>query len=201
VSRRRSGSFGCCAALRGRRKVLQRPTKRGMDRQLGATTPRADTTGSRALSSAWRQARDEKGDGERRRLYLYGRSAISRSAAHDETRRRHLYLTSVTNKTNGILFKFLNQKLHSAKAFHIPSTMSSSLSCNGNPLVDVRTGARHADGRLSGLWSRHDLKESTRGLWPLWFYSKLNRNKPTKTDRKIYLHGEYISPTRVKFAS
>jgi hypothetical protein len=29
-------------------------------------------------------------------------------------------------------------------------------SCNGNPLVDVRTGAWHADGRLSGLWSRHD---------------------------------------------
>ena len=25
-------------------------------------------------------------------------------------------------KTNGVLFKFLNQKLHSAKAFHIPST-------------------------------------------------------------------------------
>ena len=90
VSRRRSGSFGCCATLRGRRKVLQRPTKRGMDRRLGATTPRADTTGSRALSSAWRQARDEKGDRERRRLYLYSRSAISRSAAHDETRRRHL---------------------------------------------------------------------------------------------------------------
>jgi hypothetical protein len=48
-------------------------------------------------------------------------------------------------------------------------------SCNGNPLVDVRTGARHADGRPSGLWSRHDLKESTRGLWPLWFYSKLQK--------------------------
>jgi hypothetical protein len=39
---------------------------------------------------AWRQARDEKGDRERRRLYLYSRSAISRSTAHDETRRRHL---------------------------------------------------------------------------------------------------------------
>jgi hypothetical protein len=74
-------------------------------------------------------------------------------------------------------------------------------SCNGNPLVDVRTGARHADGRLGGLWSRHGLKKGTRGLWPRWFYSKLNRNKPNKTDRKIYLHGEYISPTRVKFAS
>jgi hypothetical protein len=57
VGRRRSGSFGCCAALRGRREVLKRPTKRGMDRRLGATTPRADTTGSHVLSSAWRQAR------------------------------------------------------------------------------------------------------------------------------------------------
>jgi hypothetical protein len=37
-----------------------------------------------------------------------------------------------------------------------------SLSYNGNPLVDVRTGARHADGRLSGLWSRHGLKKGTR---------------------------------------
>jgi len=30
-----------------------------------------------------------KGDRERRRLYLYSRSAISRSTAHDETKRRH----------------------------------------------------------------------------------------------------------------
>jgi hypothetical protein len=29
------------------------PLKRGMDRRLDATTPRADTTGSSALSSAW----------------------------------------------------------------------------------------------------------------------------------------------------
>jgi hypothetical protein len=38
-------------------------------------------------------------------------------------------------------------------------------------------------------------------LVPRWFYSKLNRNKPNKTDGKIYLHGKYISPTKVKFAS
>jgi hypothetical protein len=30
-------------------------------------------------------------------------------------------------------------------------------SCNDNPLVDVRTGARHADVRLGGLWNRHGL--------------------------------------------
>ena len=72
---------------------------------------------------------------------------------------------------------------------------------NGNPLVDVRTGARHADGRLGGLWNSHCLEEETRGSWPRWFYSKLNRNKPNQTDRKIYLHGKYISPARVKFAS
>jgi hypothetical protein len=41
-------------------------------------------------TDARRQARDEKGDRERRRLFLYIRSAIFRSAAHDETRRRHL---------------------------------------------------------------------------------------------------------------
>ena len=66
------------------------PKNVGWIARLGATTPRADTTGSRTLSSAWRQARDEKGDCERRRLYLYSRSAISRSAEHDEPRRRHL---------------------------------------------------------------------------------------------------------------
>jgi hypothetical protein len=31
-------------------------------------------------------------------------------------------------------------------------------SWNGNPLVDERTGARHADVRLGGLWNRHGLK-------------------------------------------
>ena len=59
-----------------------------------------------------------------------------------------------------------------------------------NHLVDVRTGARHADGRLGGLWNRHCLEEDKRGSWPRWFYSKLNRNKPNKTDGKIYLHGK-----------
>ncbi len=64
-----------------------------------------------------------------------------------------------------------------------------------------RTGARHADGRLGGLWNRHCLEEDKSGSWPRWFYSKLNRNKPNKTDGKTYLHGKYISPTKVKFAS
>jgi hypothetical protein len=27
----------------------------------------------------------------------------------------------------------------------------------------VRTGARHADGRLGGLWNRHCLEEDKRG--------------------------------------
>jgi hypothetical protein len=30
-------------------------------------------------------------------------------------------------------------------------------SCNGNPLVDERTGASHVDVRLGGLWNRHGL--------------------------------------------
>ena len=33
---------------------------------------------------------------------------------------------------------------------------------NDNPLVDVRTGAGHADVRLSGLWNRHVWKKSAR---------------------------------------
>jgi hypothetical protein len=44
-------------------------------------------TGGRAGVSAGER---RKGDRERRRLYLYSRSVISRSTAHDETRRRHL---------------------------------------------------------------------------------------------------------------
>jgi hypothetical protein len=55
-----------------------------------------------------------------------------------------------------------------------------------NPLVDVRTGARHADVRLGGLRNRHCLEEDKRGSWPRWFYSKLNRNKPNKK------YGKYI---------
>jgi hypothetical protein len=34
--------------------------------------------------------------------------------------------------------------------------------CDGNPLVDVRTGAGHADVRLGGLWNRHVWKKDTR---------------------------------------
>ena len=33
---------------------------------------------------------------------------------------------------------------------------------NDNPLVDVRTGAGHADVRLGGLWNRHCLEKDTR---------------------------------------
>jgi hypothetical protein len=36
------------------------------------------------------------------------------------------------------------------------------MTCNGNPLVDVRTGAGHADVRLGGLWNRHVWKKDTR---------------------------------------
>ena len=32
---------------------------------------------------------------------------------------------------------------------------------DGNPLVDVRTGAGHADVRLGGLWNRHVWKKDT----------------------------------------
>ncbi len=63
------------------------PLRRGMDCQLVATTPRADTTGSRALSSAWRQARDEKviarEDG-----YTYIAALRSPDLRHTTTRKR-----------------------------------------------------------------------------------------------------------------
>ena len=49
------------------------------------------------------------------------------------------------------------------------SLVELSGSWNDNPLVDVRTVARHADGRLGGLWNRHCLEEDKRGLWPQWF--------------------------------
>jgi hypothetical protein len=35
---------------------------------------------------------------------------------------------------------------------------SAHSSCNGNPLVDERTGAGYADVLLVGLWNRHGLK-------------------------------------------
>jgi hypothetical protein len=108
-----------------------------------------------------------------------------------------LFLLAVSNSVVGLIFSSFSSLVllvHQAVVF-------SKNFCNGNPLVDERTGARHADVRLGGLWNRHGLKKDARGLWPRWFYSKLNRNKPNKTDRKIYLHGKYISPTRVKFAS
>jgi hypothetical protein len=37
----------------------------------------------------------------------------------------------------------------------------SAPSCDGKPLVDVRTGARYADGRLGGLDSEHCLEGKT----------------------------------------
>jgi hypothetical protein len=53
--------------------------------RLCATAPRPDGMGTRALSSAWRQARAGKSDRERRSLYFYSRTAISRSTAQGKT--------------------------------------------------------------------------------------------------------------------
>ena len=38
---------------------------------------------------------------------------------------------------------------------------AGSQTYDGNPLVDVRTGAGHADVRLGGLWNRHVWKKGT----------------------------------------
>ena len=43
------------------------------------------------------------------------------------------------------------------------------LSCDGNPLVDMRTGARHADVRLGGLWNRQCLEEDEKRRTRRWF--------------------------------
>jgi hypothetical protein len=39
-----------------------------------------------------------------------------------------------------------------------PDPLMVEISCDGNPVVDVHTGARHADGWLGGLWNRHVLE-------------------------------------------
>jgi hypothetical protein len=79
---------------------------------------------------------------------------------------------------------FNNDRLENTRNPRAAQVRVPPLSCDGNPLVDERTGARHADVRLGGLWNKHGLKKGKRGLWPRWFYSKLNRTKPNKTDRK-----------------
>jgi len=58
----------------------------------------------------------------------------------------------------------------------------ASESCNGNPLVVVRTDARYADGRVGGMGSENVCKRNPHGLRPRWFYSKLHINK-TKRNR------------------
>jgi hypothetical protein len=49
-----------------------------------------------------------------------------------------------------------------AAAIRALETNTGPPTCNGNPLVDVRTGAGHADVRLGGLWNRHVWKKDTR---------------------------------------
>jgi hypothetical protein len=70
--------------------MKQLPVPRDRKRWLRTRQWLLHVADTREGGRACRQARDEKGDHERRRLYLYSQSAISRSVAHDETRRRHL---------------------------------------------------------------------------------------------------------------
>ena len=79
-----------------------------MYRRLDATTcdPAGQYNGNRALSSAYRQARDDEvRDLERRRLYFYSHSAISRSAAHDEAVGDRDTSEAVTVVTLGVIAK------------------------------------------------------------------------------------------------
>ena len=53
-------------------------------------------------------------------------------------------------------------------------------------MVDVRTGAKHADGRL-GLWNRHGFEEDKAAHAPLFIN--------IKTDNKLSI--KYISPSNI----
>jgi hypothetical protein len=96
VSRRRSWSFGCFAALRGRLKVLQRPTKRGMDHRLGATTPRAHTTGAPSRLRVGR--RETKKVIVREEGYTYIAALRSPDLRHTTKPEGDTSVTLVTNK-------------------------------------------------------------------------------------------------------
>ena len=74
----------------------QRPTQGGMDLRLVATTPRADTTGSSAPSSAWRQARDEKVIA-REDCYTYTAALRSLDLRHTTKREGDTSVTVVTS--------------------------------------------------------------------------------------------------------
>ena len=77
-----------CAKMRARNEN-QLPVARDQkvsENETVAPTRRRHPGGRADVAAGERR----KGDRERRRLYLYSRSAISRSSAHDETRRRHL---------------------------------------------------------------------------------------------------------------
>ena len=77
-----------CAKMRARNEN-QLPVARDQkvsENETVAPTRRRHPGGRAGVAAGERR----KGDRERRRLYLYSRSAISRSTAHDETRRRHL---------------------------------------------------------------------------------------------------------------
>jgi hypothetical protein len=67
------------------------------------------------------------------------------------------------------------------------------------PLVVWRTCARHSD-RLFWVRGRTLCSERVPQPTAAVVYFKLNGIKPNKTDRKIYFHGKYISPTGIEFA-
>jgi hypothetical protein len=82
-----------CAKMRARNENQlppQRPTQAWDGSPTGCHNPAGRYNGIPRPLVCVAAGERRKGDRERRRLYLYSRSAISRSTAHDETRRRHL---------------------------------------------------------------------------------------------------------------
>jgi hypothetical protein len=75
-------------------------------------------------------------------------------------------------KFNGVLFKFLNQKFHSAKAFHIPSTAIDQLALE-KPAKDTHMVGvfppHHLQRKLATLF-RQPRRQRCPGSYLSYFY-------------------------------
>jgi hypothetical protein len=131
------------AGTRGRRAVIA-----PRDRKLRRTCiPRASPARARALRIPGNMGRCRRGtpiwskDGRLCACGLCPRSSPVRARA--------LRIPGVEG-TGGVALRLEAEASREALQRVIAS-------CNGNPLVDKRTGARHADVRLGGSWNRHGL--------------------------------------------
>ena len=89
------------------------------------------------------------------------RCALACSVAGNQEQRglARSYLSSTLVSAGGRLRR---GRADSAEGVGALSGKGAHSTYNGNPLVDVRTGAGHADVRLGGLWNRHVWKKDAR---------------------------------------